>query len=227
MHKFEFQSIAKKLKISGIENFIANNMAADAALVVSGVPALWQGRFRSHGFAVYAQYHDYWIDTLIAPGRAYSDFNFLPEADCAAASEVTVACRGRSRGFEGESPQWFMEWLRGENDLHNPAVLIRRMNNRIAGLACTATYAHGSKRGAVAWVRLMAVHPDFQGRGIGKTLLMQTLQYGAEHGAKRAFLHADTENPAALRIYKSAGFLPRKGEGQTDMIWKNESCFDC
>ena len=49
MLKFEFQAIAKKLKISGIADFTANNTAADTALVVSGVPAQWQGRFRSHG----------------------------------------------------------------------------------------------------------------------------------------------------------------------------------
>jgi ribosomal protein S18 acetylase RimI-like enzyme len=69
---------------------------------------------------------------------------------------------------------------------------------------------------------MIAVHPDFQRRGIGHKLLMQTLQYGAEHGAKRAFLHADIENTAALRIYADAGFSPEEGCGQLDMIWRKQ-----
>ena len=65
---------------------------------------------------------------------------------------------------------------------------------------------------------MMAVHPNYQGRGIGIKLLMQTLQYGTNHGAKRAFLHVDTQNTAAIRIYLNAGFIPRKHEKQIDMI---------
>lgn len=137
-----------------------------------------------------------------------------------------MLCRGKSRGFEGETPDWFASWLRGEEagqiacGCRNPAVLVHRINGGITGISCTATYSHDSEKGAVVWVRELAVHPDFQGKGIGQKLLNQTLQYGLAHRTKRAFLHADTLNASAIHIYTKAGFQPRDGEGQLDMIWR-------
>ena len=220
MNKVDFDTIEEKIKTEGITKFIADQKVNGYPLVVSGVPDLRQDDFLSHGFTIYAQYHDYWIDSLLSPGSEYGDFDFLNENDCGIASEISVACRRQSRGFEGEPPEWFAEWLIGEEGFHNNAVLVSKINNRIVGISCTATYAHDSEKGAVVWVRMIAVHPDFQGRGIGKKLLFQTLQYGVEHGAKRAFLHADAENVPALKIYSNAGFIPQRGEGQIDMIWR-------
>ena len=217
MNKIEFETIEKTIETSGIEKMIAEQTINHSSLIVSFVPDIWQKDFRSHGFTVYAQYHDYWINTLTSPGFAYSDFDFLHEEDCGIASEISVACRGQSRGFEGESPEWFVEWLNGEEGFHNNAVLVSKINNRIVGISCTATYDHDSEKSAVVWVRMIAVHPDFQGCGIGKKLLWQTLQYGVKHGAKRAFLHADAKNVVALRIYANAGFISRGGDGQIDI----------
>ncbi|MCL1793956.1 MAG: GNAT family N-acetyltransferase [Oscillospiraceae bacterium] len=222
MNKIEFDEIKETIEASGIENMIAEQTINHSSLIVSFVPDIWKKDFRSHGFTVYAQYHDYWIDKLTSPGSAYGGFDFLREEDCGIASEISVACRGQSRGFEGEPPEWFADWLRGEDGMNNSVVLVRRINNRIVGISCTATYAHDSEKGAVVWVRMLAVHPDFQGRGIGKNLLLQTLQYGVEHGAKRAFLHADVENTTAICIYTNAGFTSRGGEGQIDMIWREK-----
>jgi len=220
MNKVDFDTIEKMIKTEGIKKFIAEQTINQSSLVVSGIPDIWQADFLSHGFTLYAQYHDYWIDSLSPLGSKYEDFDFLNENDCGIASEISVACRGQSRGFEGEPPEWFVEWLNGEEGLHNNAVLVSRINNRVVGISCTATYAHDSEKGAVVWVRMIAVHPDFQGCGIGKKLLLQTLHYGVKHGAKRAFLHADAENAAALRIYTNAGFISQGGEGQIDMIWR-------
>ena len=219
MNKVDFDTIEETIKTSGVAKLIADQKMDCYPLVVSGVPDLWQADFCSHGFAIYAQYHDYWIDNLAPSASEYGEFDFLNEDECGIASEISIACRGQSRGFEGEPPEWFGEWLKDEN-LHNAAVLVNRANNRIVGISCTATYAHDSEKGAVAWVRMLAVHPDFQRRGIGKKLLIQTLKYGANHGAKRAFLHADAENFAAIRIYSNAGFVSCGGIGQIDMILK-------
>jgi len=97
---------------------------------------------------------------------------------------------------------------------------VHRENKKIVGVACAATYAHSSDKGAVVWVRELAVHPDFRRQGIGKRLLLQTLQYGAQHEAVRAFLHVDVQNIAAIHIYESVGFTPQEGEKQIDMIWR-------
>ena len=226
MNKIEFEAIEKFLKASSVEKLIKNKAAYGLPLIVSDVPGEWQDKFRAHGFCEYARYQDYWLEELIPPGAEYNDYSFLQPEECAAASELTAACRGQSRGFEGETPEWFSLWLRGEEEgqracrCRNAAVLTHKTNGKIDGISCTATYAHGSEKGAVIWLRELAVHPDFQGWGIGRKLLAQTLRYGAEHGARRAFLHTDTQNAAAIHIYTDAGFRPREGEEQTDMIWR-------
>lgn len=220
MKRVDFELI----KESGIAKLISDN-TLDKPLIVSGIPDEWKKQFYSHGFIDYAQYNDYWIENLTLAGDKYNNYEYLKLEDCAAASQITILCRGKSRGFEGETPDWFASWLRGEETgqidcgCQNNAVLIHKINSSIIGICCTAIYAHDSEKGAVVWVRELAVHPDFQGNGIGQNLLNQTLQYGYEHGAKRAFLHADTLNFAAIHIYAKAGFQPRDGQGQLDMIW--------
>ena len=220
MIKIDFQNIEENLKTCGISKTIEEIASIDYPLIISGIPDNWYDDFRRHGFDEYAVFQDYWVDSLTVPGDRYDDYEFLHKNDCAVASEISLACRGQSRGFEGESPDWFADWLDGEEGLNNTAVLICKTNNRIAGISCTATYAHESEKGAVVWVRMMAVHPKFQGQGIDTRLLMQTRQYGAKHGAKRAFLHTDTQNKNAIKMYRKAGFQPQINEKQIDMIWR-------
>jgi len=215
VEKVEFEAIKEQINTSGISKTLAKY---ENPIIVSGIPENLQDSFHKHGFAEYAVFQDYWIDALIPPGEQYNDYVFLHNDECVAASEISITCRGKSRGFEGGTPGWFSNWLHGEEGLQNSAILIYKSNGHIAGFSCTATYAHDSEKGAVVWVRMMAVHPNYQGRGIGAKLLMQTLQYGAEHGAKRAFLHTDTQNTAAIKIYLNAGFQPREDEKQIDMI---------
>jgi len=217
MTKIEFENIAEQIITNGILKAIDK---FNCPLIVSGVPENWHNDFHTHGFEEYAIFQDYWIDSLVSPGNQYNDYDVLHNGDCFTASEISIACRGLSRGFEGESPEWFFEWLDGEDKLQNSAVLVYKMDSKIVGISCTATYAHDSEKGTVLWVRMMAVHPNFQGYGIGTKLLLQTLQYGVEHGAKRAFLHADTENASAIKIYLKAGFHPRIDEKQINMILK-------
>ena len=220
MIKIDFHDIEEKLKSSSLTEVLAENKQADYPLVITGIPQNWHEQFKTQGFDEYAVFQDYWIDSLTSPGKEYSDYEFLHSDDCHIASEISISCRGCSRGFEGEPPEWFSEWLQGEDWLKDTAVLLHKSNNRIAGISCAATYAHDSEKGTVVWVRMMAVHPDFHGQGIGTKLLMQTLQYGFEHGAKRAFLHVDTENTHAIKMYLKAGFQPRADEMQVDMIKK-------
>jgi GNAT superfamily N-acetyltransferase len=193
-------------------------VANDYPLVVSGVPENWHDNFKMNGFSEYAVFQDYWIDLLAPPGVQYSDYVYLHNDECTVASEITFACYGQSRGFEGESAEWFFEWLRGNEELQNSVIIASKVNGKIVGISCAVTYAHDSEKGAVVWVRMMAVHPSFQRQGIGTKRLMQTLQYGFEHGAIRAFLHADTLNANAIKMYLKAGFQPRINEKQVDMI---------
>ena len=145
---------------------------------------------------------------------------FLKITECKEASEVTMACRGKSRGFTGQTPLWIKAWLTQEDDsIKNQAILIHRNDsNEIVGIVCVGTYGHESEKGAIAWLREVAVLPEYQNQGIGRKLIKQALYYCKKFGAKRAFLAVDECNNNAIYLYKSFGFKPSEEESQIDMV---------
>lgn len=54
---------------------------------------------------------------------------------------------------------------------------------------------------------LFGIIPEFRGRGLGGTLLAGMIERSARAGAKRIFLEARRNNPAA-RLYCAHGFMP-------------------
>ena len=52
----------------------------------------------------------------------------------------------------------------------------------------------------------MGVLPEFQGRGIGSSLLKHAEQKARESGLEKCSLIVDTENPNAKRLYKRFGY---------------------
>lgn len=194
--------------------------AIGQGVLVPFVPHDWKGTLLLDGFAEYAAYRDYWIDDIDSVDIDDAGYLLVSQGECGAVADVSVSCRGQSRGFLGTSEAWVARWMRGEEepDMRDWAVLAARDDERIIGILCTATYAHESERGAVVWVRMVAVRPEHQGRGVGRALLKGALQYGKERGAKRAFLHADDLNEHAIGLYKSVGFKPRD-DVELDLVY--------
>jgi ribosomal protein S18 acetylase RimI-like enzyme len=59
------------------------------------------------------------------------------------------------------------------------------------------------------WIGTLGVKRAYRGRGLGKALLVASMQAFAEDGYTAAGLSVDTENPTgALRLYESLGFTP-------------------
>ena len=52
----------------------------------------------------------------------------------------------------------------------------------------------------------MAVHPAYQGRGLGRSMTLLGLHHLRETGIGEAFLYVDGDNEAARRTYDSLGF---------------------
>ena len=59
----------------------------------------------------------------------------------------------------------------------------------------------------------MAVSPDAQGKGIGRKLGEELLDYAKSHGVKRIFLEGNTRLVASIALYRKLGFkeIPLKG----------------
>jgi hypothetical protein len=61
----------------------------------------------------------------------------------------------------------------------------------------------------IYWIANVAVHPDFQGRGIARQLTERSLQFLRERGIRAAWLQVREDNPTAQHIYRAAGFVER------------------
>ncbi len=53
----------------------------------------------------------------------------------------------------------------------------------------------------------LCVHPDWQGRGLGRKLIERLLKIASQHGAESAFLEVRESNLAALALYGHLGFV--------------------
>ena len=57
-----------------------------------------------------------------------------------------------------------------------------------------------------AHVLTLAVHPEFQGKGLARKILEHVLMISRERGAESIFLEVRPSNQRAIRIYEKAGF---------------------
>lgn len=163
------------------------------------------------GFETWGEYNDYFnrnLQTAPIGSCSYGDIEFLHPNDCPAASLVSKKCEGQSRGFGGETAEWFAEWIT-END-----TIIVRENGEIDGFCCVTIYSEGT----TLWIREIAVDPKCQGRGYGKRLIEQAICYGVHKGAVKGFLAVDTMNENAIHIYEKYGFKAKGDKGELQMV---------
>lgn len=53
----------------------------------------------------------------------------------------------------------------------------------------------------------LCVHPDWQGRGLGRKLIRRLLKIARQHGAETTFLEVRKSNRVALALYEGLGFV--------------------
>jgi len=90
-------------------------------------------------------------------------------------------------------------WSRQEFEalLAQPTTLLECSGN--SGFALARTGA------GEAELLTIAVHPENQGQGVGKTCLEALIKSAQSLGIERLFLEVEEENTAALRLYEGAG----------------------
>jgi ribosomal-protein-alanine N-acetyltransferase len=60
--------------------------------------------------------------------------------------------------------------------------------------------------GSSAHLYSLTVDPLHQGRGLGRLLLARVEELSAEQGCERVLLEVRSDNAAALRLYRAAGY---------------------
>jgi ribosomal protein S18 acetylase RimI-like enzyme len=79
-------------------------------------------------------------------------------------------------------------------------LVIREADGRLAGFAIVG-FGH-----AIAYLQRVAVHPDSQGEGMGRSLVRMAARRASSAGAKAMLLNTQFDNEPAIGLYVSEGF---------------------
>ncbi len=89
-------------------------------------------------------------------------------------------------------------------------------------VGCCALIAIGSERFELA---KMAVSQAYRGKGIGRKLLMYTINLARSVGAKSLFLGSNAKLAEAIHLYESVGFRHIEGRQITEYSYKRANVF--
>lgn len=101
----------------------------------------------------------------------------------------------------GDLPEESEELIAFNTSTEGRVLWIACLEEKVVGTVTSA------KEGDVQWVTALAVHPDFEGQGIGTALLAWIKDYAFQNGEHFVMLDVEIENEKALRVYEKVGFL--------------------
>jgi mycothiol synthase len=141
-----------------------------------------------------------------APPKGFAIRALDPAADAAAVYAVNEAAFAANDDYRPETERRFAdEHLRGHNFRPELSLVAVRDDDRAAaGFALVRD--HGQK---IAYVDLLAVHPDAAGRGLGSALLRGAFAGAARTGFRAGRLGVASDNPQAIRLYARTGMTQR------------------
>ncbi len=79
--------------------------------------------------------------------------------------------------------------------------VIRDGSEGITGFAVVG-YGH-----AISYLQRVAVHPDWQGQGMGRSLIRAAARSAKRHGSRAMLLNTQFENEPAIALYESEGYI--------------------
>ncbi|MDX1990832.1 MAG: GNAT family N-acetyltransferase [bacterium] len=84
-------------------------------------------------------------------------------------------------------------------------------NDRLIGNVSVYAAHWPSNLGSAWIIANVGVHPDFQGRGIARRLMIESMRMIQRRGGTAAILQVDMENHVARHLYRSLGFIEERG----------------
>jgi len=90
---------------------------------------------------------------------------------------------------------------------------LHHIDGRLAGFCWTKVHTEPEHLGEIY---VIALDPDFHGRGLGKPMTLAGLDHLAATGLDTAMLYVESDNTSAVATYESLGF----GVHRTDKLWE-------
>ena len=100
------------------------------------------------------------------------------------------------------------EWITGWSGASDQALFIAVEGDAWVGMSIGVRWAQDP---TVAHVYAMWVEPAHRSQGLGRLLLDAILGWAHDYGATEARLNVTEENPAAVSLYRRAGFTETGG----------------
>ena len=123
---------------------------------------------------------------------------------------VRDAWQQYKRMLSEEAWRFYLAAISASPDPAEAQVIVAHLEGKLAGtvtlyLKMPASAKEGWPRDW-AGMRLLAVHPEYRGHGIGRALVNECISRCRENGPPAIALHTSKEMIVARRIYESAGF---------------------
>jgi mycothiol synthase len=121
--------------------------------------------------------------------------------------EAVLALNNRAFRDHDEQGGWSLETLRKRQDqpwFDPNGLLLHEREGRLAAFCWTKV--HSDELDALGELYVVAVDPEFQGLGLGRSITVAGLEHLASREQQVAMLYVDAGNTAALHLYESLGF---------------------
>jgi mycothiol synthase len=86
--------------------------------------------------------------------------------------------------------------------------VLHHIDDTLAGFCWMKVHEKTHER--IGEIYVVAVNPDFQGRGLGERLAVTGLTHCANNGCDVGMLYVDADNKVALKMYENLGFSPHQ-----------------
>jgi ribosomal-protein-alanine N-acetyltransferase len=167
-------------------------------LMTSALTAVELNPFADHGFTVRGRLH------LLS-----HDLRFVPDHD---RRSLRRARRSDRAGVLAIDRAAFDEFWRLDRLGLLDALDATPVHRFRVTRGAVVGYAICGRAGATGYLQRLAVHPDAQGRGIGRTLVADSLRWLRASAAREALVNTQVGNGPALDLYERMGFRLRAEE---------------
>lgn len=156
-----------------------------------------------HGFAPVRALHEMRRPLPLERHATVATRDFVPGVD----DDAWLSVNNRAFSEHGEQGGWTRDDLRlrtAEPWFDPTGFRIHEIDGRIAAFCWTKL--HHEVDPVIGEIYVIAVDPDFHGRGLGTQLTLAGLDSIAARGIREANLYVDADNVAAVALYERLGF---------------------